>query len=28
MKYRAGVAFQQADVEALEALCLRHGHRM
>ncbi|HEY7171687.1 MAG TPA: PilZ domain-containing protein [Vicinamibacterales bacterium] len=28
MKYRAGIAFQQADVEALEALCLRHGHRM
>jgi hypothetical protein len=28
MNYRAGVAFQQADVEALEALCLRHGHRM
>jgi PilZ domain len=28
MKHRAGVAFQQADVEALEALCLRHGHRM
>jgi hypothetical protein len=28
MKYRAGVAFQQADVDALEALCLRHGHRM
>jgi hypothetical protein len=28
MSYRAGVAFQQADVEALEALCLRHGHRM
>jgi len=28
MSYRAGVAFQQADVDALEALCLRHGHRM
>jgi hypothetical protein len=28
MKYRAGITFQQAEVEALEALCLRHGHRM
>jgi hypothetical protein len=28
MSYRAGVAFQQPDVEALEALCLRHGHRV
>jgi hypothetical protein len=28
VSYRAGVAFVQADGEALEGLCLRHGHRL
>jgi hypothetical protein len=28
VSYRAGITFEQADVEALEALCLRHGHRL
>jgi hypothetical protein len=28
VSYRAGVSFEQADREALEALCLRHGHRL
>jgi hypothetical protein len=28
VQYRAGIAFEQADTTMLEALCLRHGHRL
>jgi PilZ domain len=28
VEYRAGIAFEQADTETLEGLCLRHGHRL